>query len=181
MCGIAGFFHFNGSAADTDCLRRMIAMLPHRGPDSSGVHAEGGAGLAHARLSIIDLAGGNQPMSNEDGTVWITFNGEIFNFLELREMLLERGHRFATRSDTEVLVHLYEDEGEECVRRLNGQWSFAIWDARRRSLFLSRDRMGVRPLFYTVTGGTFVFGSEIKSIFAHPDVSREIEIGRAHV
>lgn len=174
MCGIAGLLHYNGRAVDTECLDRMIGMLSHRGPDASGVHAEGGAGLAHARLSIIDLAGGSQPMSNEDGTVWISFNGEIFNFLELREMLIERGHRFATRSDTEVLVHLYEDEGEDCVRRLNGQWAFAIWDARRQSLFLSRDRAGVRPLFYTVTGGTFVFGSEIKAIFAYPEVSREM-------
>src|SRR5450631_4494629 len=126
----------------------MAMMLRHRGPDAQEIHAEPDAGLAHARLSIIDLAGGRQPMSNDDGSLWITFNGEIFNYLELREMLVRRGHRFRTQSDTEVLLRLFEEEGEACVDRLNGQWAFAIWDRNRKRLFLSRDRLGVRPLFY---------------------------------
>lgn len=135
-----------------------------------------GVGLAHARLSIIDLAGGQQPMCNEDSSLWITFNGEIFNYLELREELRSKGHRFATRSDTEVILHLYEDKGEDCVQYLNGQWAFAIWDNKRRQLFLSRDRLGVRPLFHTQVNKTFLFGSEIKAIFAYPGVPREIDV-----
>ena len=151
-------------------------MLAHRGPDDTGFHAENGVGLAHARLSIIDLAGGQQPMCNEDSSLWITFNGEIFNYVELREELLSKGHRFATRSDTEVLLHLYEEKGEDCVQYLNGQWAFAIWDNERRRLFLSRDRLGVRPLFYTQSNNTFIFASEIKAIFANRGVTREIDV-----
>ena len=151
-------------------------MLAHRGPDDTGFHTETGVGLAHARLSIIDLAGGQQPMCNEDSSLWITFNGEIFNYVELREELLRKGHRFATRSDTEVLLHLYEEKGEDCVRYLNGQWAFAIWDNQRRRLFLSRDRLGVRPLFYTQTDKTFIFASEIKAIFANRGITREIDL-----
>jgi len=150
-------------------------MLAHRGPDGTGFHIDNGVGLAHARLSIIDLAGGQQPMCNEDSTLWITFNGEIFNYVELREELISKGHRFATRSDTEVILHLYEEKGEDCVENLNGQWAFAIWDNQRRRLFLSRDRLGVRPLFYTQAKNTFVFGSEIKAIFACAGISREID------
>lgn len=176
MCGIAGVLAFDGRPVERQSVADMIAMLHHRGPDATGVHVSGSAGLAHARLSIIDLAGGGQPMPNEDGSVWITFNGEIFNFVELREELLRRGHRFATRSDTEVIIHLYEDEGENCVRYLNGQWAFAIWDARKRQLFLSRDRAGVRPLYYTITDNTFLFGSEIKALFADPRVRREVDV-----
>jgi asparagine synthase (glutamine-hydrolysing) len=133
-------------------------------------------GLAHARLSIIDVAGGQQPMCNEDSSLWITFNGEIFNYLELREELIRKGHRFATRSDTEVILHLYEEKGGDCVRYLNGQWAFAIWDNQRRRLFLSRDRLGVRPLFYTQSNNTFIFASEIKAIFANRGVTREIDV-----
>ena len=176
MCGIAGMFNLDGAAAAPESLRRMIRVLAHRGPDDSGFHAEKGVGLAHARLSIIDLAAGGQPMCNEDSSLWITFNGEIFNYLELKEELLRKGHLFATASDTEVILHLYEEKGEDCVRYLNGQWAFAIWDSRRRRLFLSRDRLGVRPLFYTQTNKTFIFGSEIKAIFAHPGVAREIDV-----
>ena len=150
-------------------------MLAHRGPEDTGFHIDNGVGLAHARLSIIDLTGGQQPMCNEDSTLWITFNGEIFNYVELREELISKGHRFATRSDTEVILHLYEEKGEECVENLNGQWAFAIWDSQRRRLFLSRDRLGVRPLFYTQANNTFVFGSEIKAIFACAGISREID------
>ena len=151
-------------------------MLAHRGPDDTGFQVQNGVGLAHARLSIIDLAGGQQPMCNEDSSLWITFNGEIFNYLELREELRSKGHRFATRSDTEVILHLYEDKGQDCVQYLNGQWAFAIWDNKRRQLFLSRDRLGVRPLFHTQVNKTFLFGSEIKAIFAHPGVAREIDV-----
>jgi asparagine synthase (glutamine-hydrolysing) len=176
MCGIAGMFNFDGAPVAPESLRGMIRMLAHRGPDDTGVHAQASVGLAHARLSIIDLAGGHQPMSNEDASLWITFNGEIFNYLELRKDLLRKGHRFATRSDTEVLLHLYEEKGDDCVRYLNGQWAFAIWDNQRRRLFLSRDRLGVRPLFYTQANKTFLFGSEIKALFAHKEVSREIDV-----
>jgi asparagine synthase (glutamine-hydrolysing) len=176
MCGIAGIFNLDGAVVAPESLRGMIRMLAHRGPDETGFHSENGAGLAHTRLSIIDLAGGQQPMCNEDSTLWITFNGEIFNYLELREELLSKGHRFATRSDTEVILHLYEEKGEDCVRHLNGQWAFAIWDNQRHRLFLSRDRLGVRPLFYTQAKKTFIFGSEIKAIFANPGVSREIDL-----
>lgn len=174
MCGIAGMFNLDGVAVAPESLQGMIRMLAHRGPDDTGFHVDNGVGLAHARLSIIDLVGGQQPMCNEDSSLWITFNGEIFNYLELREELLSKGHRFATRSDTEVILHLYQEKGEDCVQYLNGQWAFAIWDNQRRRLFLSRDRLGVRPLFYTQANKTFIFGSEIKAIFALPGVTREI-------
>ena len=176
MCGIAGVCNSRNERVDSQLLTGMIELVYHRGPDASGIHADFGIGLANARLSIIDLSGGAQPMHNADKSLWITFNGEIFNYLELRQELLARGHRFATESDTEVVLHLYEEEGEQCVRRLNGQWGFAIWDIKTRKLFLSRDRMGVRPLFYTVVSGELIFGSEIKSLFAHPAVSRELDL-----
>jgi asparagine synthase (glutamine-hydrolysing) len=176
MCGIAGIFNLDGMAVTPESLLGMIRMLAHRGPDDTGFHVGQGVGLAHARLSIIDLAGGKQPMCNEDSSLWITFNGEIFNYVELREELVRKGHRFATRSDTEVILHLYEESGEDCVQQLNGQWAFTIWDNRRRRLFLSRDRLGVRPLFYTQTNKSFIFASEIKAIFAHPGITREIDV-----
>jgi len=175
MCGMAGIVHFDGSPVDRGLVERMLGAIRHRGPDDRGLRIEGAAGLAHARLSIIDLEGGRQPMSNEDGSLWITFNGEIFNYRELREALQAKGHRFATRSDTEVILHAYEEYGEDCVRRFNGQWAFALWDVRQKTLFLSRDRLGVRPLFFATVGGKFLFGSEIKAIFAHPDVVRELD------
>ena len=136
---------------------------------------DGRVGLAHRRLSIIDLAGGQQPMSNEDGSLWTTYNGEIFNYLELRKDLEARGHRFRTKSDTEVILHAYEEYGDSCVDRFNGQWAFAIWDARKARLFLSRDRLGVRPLFFTIADGHFIFASEIKAIFCHRAVPRAID------
>jgi asparagine synthase (glutamine-hydrolysing) len=176
MCGIAGMFNLDGAPVEPESLRGMIRVLSHRGPDDTGFHAENGVGLAHARLSIIDLLGGKQPMCNEDSSLWIIFNGEIFNYLELREDLLGKGHQFSTCSDTEVILHLFEEEGEDCVRYLNGQWAFAIWDNQRRRLFLSRDRLGVRPLFYTQVNKAFIFGSEIKAIFARPEVTREIDV-----
>ena len=175
MCGIAGILNFNGQSVEPSLLDRMIARVRHRGPDDSGTHTDKQVGLAHARLSIIDLASGDQPMHNEDGSVSIVFNGEIFNYVELRADLLQRGHRFRTQCDTEVILRLYEESGEDCVRHLNGQWAFAIWDSRREKLFLSRDRLGVRPLFYTVADRALLFGSEMKSLFALPQVSREID------
>ena len=175
MCGIAGILKNDGSTARGGELREMIATLPYRGPDGNGVHVGGSVGLAHARLSIIDLKSGAQPMSTMDGRVWITFNGEIFNYLELREELVSRGYQFATRSDTEVILNAYCEYGEDCVQRFNGQWAFAIWDEAEKMLFLSRDRAGVRPLFYTQTKDSFLFASEIKALMACPEVSREFD------
>jgi asparagine synthase (glutamine-hydrolysing) len=175
MCGIAGIAATHGFPIEAGRLAGMIASLGHRGPDDRGLHTEPSAGLAHARLSIIDVAGGRQPMSNEDGSLWITFNGEIFNYLELRRDLERQGHRFRSRSDTEVILHLYEEEGANAVGKLNGQWAFAIWDRHARTLFLSRDRVGVRPLFYAVSGPRLLFASEIKAIFTDPQVSRELD------
>jgi asparagine synthase (glutamine-hydrolysing) len=140
MCGIAGTCAARGYSINPARVASMLGMLDHRGPDGRGMHLEPSAGLAHARLSVIDLAGGAQPMTNEDGSLWITFNGEIFNYVELREDLLARGHHFASLSDTEVILHLYEEFGAEAVGKLNGQWALAIWNSRARTLFLSRDR-----------------------------------------
>lgn len=176
MCGISGFLNLDGCPADPVVLERMIRTLAHRGPDDMGLFVDGALGLAHHRLSIIDIAGGHQPMRSEDGSLSITFNGEIFNFVELRDELEHKGHRFLTRSDTEVILHLYQQYGTDCVRYMNGQWAFAIWDATRRRLFVSRDRLGVRPLFYTTAGRAFLFGSEIKALLAHPQVHAEIDL-----
>ena len=153
----------------------MLAMIRHRGPDEFGIYLDGPVGLGSARLSIIDLKTGQQPISNEDGTKWVVFNGEVFNYVELRPELEARGHRFTTTSDTEVLVHAYEEWGPTCVERFNGQFAFAIWDTRDQSLFLARDRLGVRPLFYAIKDGSLIFGSEIKAILASGRVQAEIE------
>ncbi|HVU99863.1 MAG TPA: asparagine synthase (glutamine-hydrolyzing) [Verrucomicrobiae bacterium] len=176
MCGIAGMFDRSGKkpAAET-ALRRMLGMLRHRGPDEFGILLDHETGLGSARLSIVDLEGGSQPISNEDESLWIVFNGEIFNHVELREELQARGHLFRTASDTEVILHLFEEHGPDCLEKLNGQFAIAIWDRERRRLFLARDRLGVRPLFYTtLADGTLLFASEIKSIFTDPRVSREL-------
>ena len=146
MCGICGKVDFDTPRIDEPLIRRMSQVLAHRGPDDEGVHLSAHVGLGHRRLSIIDLEGGHQPMSNEDGTLWIVFNGEIYNFPELRELLIKRGHPFKTRSDTETILHLYEEKGAECVLDLRGMFAFAIWDARRQRLFLARDRVGKKPL-----------------------------------
>ena len=176
MCGISGILKLDSSRVSRDQLGKMIASLRHRGPDASGMHLAGTVGLAHARLSIIDLQGGAQPMCTSDGGLWITFNGEIFNYIELREELLSKGHRFATRSDTEVILNAYREYGEECVHHFNGQWAFAICDTKERKLFLSRDRFGVRPLFYTQTADSFLFASEIKALLTCPEVPAEIDL-----
>ncbi|MEY4767318.1 MAG: hypothetical protein RI907_3991 [Pseudomonadota bacterium] len=171
MCGIAGIWH-RSREATREQLAAMIGRLGHRGPDGTGFHLDGPLGLAHARLSIIDLAGGDQPMANEDGSVWVVFNGEVFNHIELRAELQARGHRFATQSDTEVLVHLYEEHGDDFVQHLNGQFALALWDARRQRLVLARDRVGIRPLFYHLSDGLLAFASEVKSLLALPQVPR---------
>lgn len=156
-------------------IRQMLGMIRHRGPDEFGILLDGPAGLGNARLSIIDLSGGQQPISNEDGTLWIVFNGEIFNYVERRPDLEARGHRFTTSSDTEVLLHLYEEYGADCLEMLNGQFAFAIWNTRDQTLFLARDRVGVRPLFYCHKNGKLVFGSEIKTILSTGIVQAEVE------
>lgn len=176
MCGIAGIYSLAGEPIDRGLLNRMTDAVGHRGPDERGCCIQGSVGLAHARLSIIDVAGGQQPMPNRDKSLWLTFNGEIFNYLELRESLERNGHRFATRSDTEVILHSYEEKGEDCVNDFNGQWAFALWDARRHRLFVSRDRIGVRPLFYTFVDRQFLFASEVKALFKHERVNRELDL-----
>src|SRR5262245_28396981 len=176
MCGIAGFHGApQGDLPPRAVLRRMTAALGHRGPDAQGLHLDQGGGLGHTRLSIIDLSGGQQPMANEDGTVWVTFNGEIFNYVELHDDLAARGHRFQTRSDTEVVVHAYEERGPACVEAFNGDFAFAVWDKRDDRLLLARDRMGVRPVYWTVVGGTLVFASEVKALLQFPGVRAEID------
>lgn len=177
MCGIAGVFdRTRRTAAGEEGLRRMLGALRHRGPDEFGVLLDRETGLGSARLSIIDLSGGGQPIANEDETLWIVFNGEVFNYVELRAELEAQGHRFRTRTDTEVVLHLYQRHGPRCLERLNGQFAIAIWDSARRRLFLGRDRLGVRPLFYTETpGGALLFASEIKSILSDPRARAEID------
>ena len=153
----------------------MVRRLHHRGPDGTGLSVDGPVGLAHARLSIIDLAGGDQPIFNEDRSIQVIFNGEIFNYIELRRKLESLGHRFYTHSDTEVLVHLYEERGADFVDELNGQFAIALWDSRRQQLLLARDRVGIRPLFYTECNGRLLFASEVKALFAQPEVTRRID------
>jgi asparagine synthase (glutamine-hydrolysing) len=176
MCGIAGCMTFNGASADPGAVEQMISVLTHRGPDDRGVYCEGPVGLAHARLSIIDLAGGHQPMHYRDAPLSITFNGEIFNYRELRVVLKQRGHQFSTHSDTEVILHLYAEYGDACVDYLNGEWAFVIWDKAQRRLFASRDRFGIRPLFYVVSNAGFVFASELKAICQYPGVERKLDV-----
>ncbi len=159
MCGIAGIVTFSENIPDPALLQRMANTIAHRGPDAEGIYAGPHIGLAQRRLSIIDLAdAANPPLTNEDGTIRVIFNGEIYNFLELRDELIRAGHTFTTRSDTEVLVHLYEEAGPDMVHRLNGMFAFAIWDARRNRLFAARDRLGKKPFNYTRTDRFFAFG-----------------------
>ena len=164
MCGIAGIFSQSQIASgDRQVLKRMADVMVHRGPDGEGFYFDAHVGLAHRRLSIIDLEGGKQPLSNEDGTVWVTFNGEIYNYLELREVLLQKGHKFTTSSDTEVIVHLYEEKGDEFLADLRGMFAIGLWDARKRRLLLARDRVGKKPLFYATLKQPHClrFGAEI--------------------
>ena len=176
MCGIAGFVNRAGLKADRGIVERMTAAVAHRGPDGDGIYCDGPVALGHRRLSIIDVTGGAQPMCNEDGTIWVTYNGELYNDPALRRELESKHHRYRTSCDTETLVHLYEEEGPEFVRRLNGMFALAIWDGRRSRLVLARDRMGQKPLYYgTLPGGGLIFGSEPKSILLHPEISRALD------
>ena len=177
MCGIVGGLSLGTAPPPSiDLMRRMVASLRHRGPDEAGIYVDGPIALGHARLSIIDLSGGLQPLANEDETVWVAANGEVFNYIELGESLRAAGHRFRTGSDCEVLVHLFEDRGPRLLHSLNGQYAFALWDARSRTLMLARDRLGVRPLFYTVVDGVLLFASEIKALLADPHVPRRLDL-----
>ena len=176
MCGIVGILGFNGSKQIApQLIPSMASAIRHRGPDEFGIYQDRHVCMGSVRLSIIDIAGGTQPISNEDKSLWIVYNGEVFNYIELKEDLLKKGHQFTTNSDTEVVLHLYEEYGPECLEKLNGQYAFAIWNRLDKELFLARDRFGIRPLFYCVAKDKFIFGSEIKSIFMDQSIQRQID------
>ena len=176
MCGICGKLNFDREArVAPELLKRMADAIEHRGPDDEGYYASGPVGFGFRRLSIIDLNTGHQPISNEDGTVWIVFNGEIYNFQELRDQSVSKGHVFRSKTDTEVIVHLYEEYGPACVEHLRGMFAFAIWDERKQLLFLARDRVGIKPLYYWKGPNALIFGSEIKAILADPDCAPEVD------
>jgi len=164
MCGICGILRFDASRVERETLVEMNQQIVHRGPDDAGLFLEGGVGLAMRRLSIIDVQSGHQPISNEEGNVWVVFNGEIYNHQELRRELEARGHRYRTHSDTETIVHLYEEHGRDCVQYLRGMFAFVIWDARSQKLFAARDRLGIKPFYYLRDQEKFLFGSEIKTL-----------------
>jgi asparagine synthase (glutamine-hydrolysing) len=169
MCGIAGIFNLNGEPASPVLLRKMTDAIAHRGPDGEGFYIDSFIGLGHRRLAIIDLSpAGHQPMATPDGRYVLSYNGEVYNFQELRVELEARGYRFRSRTDSEVVLYSYAEWGEECVRRFNGMFTFAVWDSERQELFLARDRYGIKPLYYTLQGSTFLFASEVKAILAHP-------------
>jgi asparagine synthase (glutamine-hydrolysing) len=178
MCGIAGIFDPTGEPVQrhAEVLTAMTRSLVHRGPDDEGYLIDGPVGLGFRRLSIIDLSTGHQPLANEDGTVWVIFNGEIYNYRDLTAQLESKGHVFRTRSDTEAIVHAYEEWGPSCLDRLRGMFAFAIWDKRQRQLFLARDRLGKKPLYYAVVNGTLIFGSEIKALLAYPGFDRTLDL-----
>src|SRR6058998_3582191 len=170
MCGIAGILSLDGRPVTAEELSSMCAVMVHRGPDDEGAYLGPGVGLAMRRLSIIDLATGHQPVHNEDQSVWVVFNGEIYNFQSLRASLERQGHRFYTSTDTEVIVHLYEQYGEACVEKMRGMFAFAIWDDRKKKLLLARDRIGIKPLFYSLAAGRLAFGSELKVLLQLPEI-----------
>jgi asparagine synthase (glutamine-hydrolysing) len=178
MCGIAGFIETKLNIDEQEklaILDRMCRVIAHRGPDDQGMMVKGEVALGMRRLSIIDLAGGHQPISNEDNSVTVVFNGEIYNYRELKPALEASGHKFKTHSDTETIVHAYEEHGVDCLKDFRGMFGFAIWDERKRKLFIARDRVGKKPIYYTLTPqGTLVFGSEMKSLLEHPQVKRSI-------
>lgn len=176
MCGITGRFNFTSEPVSDSLVRSMGDAIAHRGPDDWGAYERGPVGLGHRRLSIIDLQGGHQPISNEDETIWIVFNGEIYNFLELRTDLERRGHHFRTRTDTEVIVHLYEEYGVDSLRHLNGMFAFALWDEPRQRLLLARDRLGEKPLVYSLRPDGLTFASEIQAVLCDPGVPRELDL-----
>ncbi|MBN2020378.1 MAG: asparagine synthase (glutamine-hydrolyzing) [Sedimentisphaerales bacterium] len=176
MCGIAGIYSLkNKGRVELDSMKSMAGLLRHRGPDEAGFYMGDGIGLAHTRLSIIDLSSGTQPIHNEDQSMWIIYNGEVFNYPELRQGLESKGHRFYTTSDTEVLLHLYEQYGLDCLEQLNGQFAFAIWDSAKRELFAARDHVGILPFYFTIVDDTLIFASEIKAIFANQNVTRRLD------
>jgi asparagine synthase (glutamine-hydrolysing) len=176
MCGLSGFVALDQRRADPGLVRRMTATLRHRGPDDEGYYVDGPVALGHRRLQIIDLATGHQPIANETGTIHAILNGEIYNFRSLAETLRARGHRFSTSSDTEVIVHAYEEFGEECLAHFNGMFAFVLWDADRQTLFAARDRMGEKPLYYAERNGWLIFGSEVRALLAHPEVARDLDL-----
>jgi asparagine synthase (glutamine-hydrolysing) len=177
MCGIGGIVYLDRArCVNRDDLRRMSGTMIHRGPDDEGFFINQHVGLAMRRLTVIDLVTGHQPIANEDGRIWIVFNGEIYNFPELRVEMEKKGHRFSTNTDTETIVHLYEEHGIDCVKKLNGMFAFAIWDHRNQSLFLARDRLGVKPLYYFLDDHCLVFGSELKAILADKNIPRRIDL-----
>jgi asparagine synthase (glutamine-hydrolysing) len=175
MCGIAGFARAGADREPAAVLENMTGALRHRGPDDFGYRVDHYAALGHRRLSIIDLAAGHQPMTNEDGSLWITYNGEIFNHAEIRPLLERAGHQYTTRSDTETIIHAYEELGPSCLQRFRGMFAFAIWDSRRRTLWCARDRLGIKPFYYFWDGRLFAFASEIKALFEHPAISPRLE------
>ena len=174
MCGIVGIVSSDQTPVHRTWVEAMNRSIHHRGPDDDGFYVNGAVGLGMRRLSIIDVEGGQQPVHNEDKTIWVVFNGEIYNYKEIRESLEELGHQFQTHSDTETLVHLYEEYGEEGISRLRGMFAYALWDENRERLILARDRFGIKPLYYTCTGGKLLFASELKSILAMPGFTPEI-------
>jgi len=176
MCGICGIFDFRGNPVEREPLERMNNRISHRGPDGEGYYVCGPVGLGSRRLSIIDLEGGTQPQTNEDGSIQVVFNGEIYNFIELREELIQKGHKFKTRCDTEEIVHGYEEWGDDCTDRFNGMFAFALWDSRRRRLLLARDHLGVKPLYYATVGGRLLFASEVKALLTDPECPREVDL-----
>jgi asparagine synthase (glutamine-hydrolysing) len=175
MCGIVGQLRPPGRRVDPQLVARMCAGLEHRGPDSRGMHHDARAGLGIQRLRVIDLSTGDQPIYNEDGSVVVVLNGEIYNYRELRQELLARGHELKTQGDTEVIAHLYEDHGADCVRRLHGMFAFALWDRRREQLLLARDRVGKKPLLYTIRDGTLTFASELHALLQDDEIPREAD------
>jgi asparagine synthase (glutamine-hydrolysing) len=177
MCGICGVFNLqSGEPVSRDLLAQMTDLISHRGPDESGIYLDGPVGLGSTRLSIIDLSNGHQPMSNEKGDIWIVFNGEIWNYQALRKELLEKGHQFRTHSDTETIIHAYEEYGADCIAHLNGMFGLAIWDPSCKRLLLARDRVGKKPLYYALVDGNLLFASEIKSLLCHPQVKRKVDV-----
>ena len=177
MCGICGIvFNDREQKVEQNTLKKMSDVITHRGPDDEGFYINQHVGLAMRRLSIIDLSTGKQPISNEDGQIWIVFNGEIYNHKDIRTELESKGHQFKTKTDTEAIVHAYEEYGESCVQKLNGMFTFAIWDNRKKTLFLARDRIGIKPLYYLFDRNRLIFGSEIKSILQAGDIPKRIDL-----
>lgn len=177
MCGICGvIFAEHDRPVDAKLIESMSSTIVHRGPDEQGIHVDGNVGLGSRRLSIIDLEGGRQPIHNEDKTIWVVFNGELYNYPELTHSLSRRGHHFYTHTDTEIIVHAYEEFGDEFLQHLNGMFALALWDSRRQRLVLARDRMGIKPLYYALHDGALIFGSELKTILTYPGIPRTVDL-----